>query len=139
MNPTASTPGSRDALLKSRPRRIEPVTIPDDFPDAEVAGRTYFVRALTVGEKGRFDQQFLRRVKGDWKSDPEKTRQMRQRLLIATVVDADGTLLLTERDLPALTELDGGLAEMLVDAAMKLNKVNAADYEKNSDETTAAG
>lgn len=133
------TPGSRALLLKHRPRRVESVQMPDDYPDAEIAGSLWFVQALTADEKADFDNLFLTK-KGQL--IPRRAKQLRLRLVIATVVDATGTPLFGESDLVALGQVDTGLIDALVTKAQALNSYTDADLaaaEKNCAPTTAGG
>lgn len=131
--------GSRNLLLKQRPRRVELVRVPDDFPDPELSGAVYRVRALSAAEKSDFDGQFLSK-KGELL--PGRVKHIRLLLLIETVVDETGAPLFTRDDLSALQAVDAGLIELLVNKAQELNRFTEADIEdleKNSGLTTAAG
>jgi hypothetical protein len=63
-------------------------------PQVEPVGDA-FVRAMTAGEKDRFD---LAHTKAEG-------RDFRARLLAASVCDESGSLLFTEKDIPALSGL----------------------------------
>lgn len=131
--------GSRELLLKKRPRRIETVTVPSDFPDAELAGATFRVQALTAAEKSEFDSQFTGR-KGQLL--PSRVKRIRLLLVLATVVDESGSPLFSADDIPQLEAVDAGLIELLVDKAQELNRFSDEDIddlEKNSGATTAGG
>lgn len=104
---------SRDALLGSTARKVEPVDTP--------AGQ-FFVRTLTAGEKDRLDR-FIQ--KG----------QFRSRMLLAACCSEDGRSYFTEQDIPALDQVTMDVVEPIVDAAIRLNRMmpeQAEDLRKNS-------
>lgn len=92
-------------------------------PPVEPVGDA-FVRAMTAGEKDRFD---LAHTKAEGKD-------FRSRLLVASVCDESGSLLFTEGDMPALSRLPLPSIEPLVDAIMRINRIGEkeqADLRKN--------
>lgn len=118
--------GTKAAFLKPRPRRTELVTMPADYPDPEIAGAQFRVRTMTAGERSLFDEQFTKKGK----TDRARQREVRERLIVATVIDADGELIFSEEDLPQLRQVDAALVERLVEAAMRLNGISKDDVEE---------
>lgn len=126
---------SRDALLKKRPRRTTVVTISTDHPESDLRGKQITVRALNARERSEWETQFLDR-KG--KPIASRQQQIRERLVIATVVDEAGNPLFDDSDLAALREVDASLLELIVSASQELNDISEEDLkaiEKNSPTT----
>jgi hypothetical protein len=115
----------RETLLKATARRIQPVQVPQDFRDADLAGQTLYVRSMSAAERGRFESQFL--SDKTRRTDVARTAEVRQRLMIATCCDENGQLLFHDNDLEALGNLDAAIAELLADAAQKLNSFADSD------------
>ena len=126
---------SREALLKRRPRRTKSVMIDPDFSDRELAGQTILVQAMTARERAEFEKQF---VDKSGKPIPSRHNEIRERLVIATVVDKEGNLLFADGDLPALKEVDAAILEAIVKASQELNSISTDDLDelaKNSSAT----
>lgn len=119
--------GSREALLKKRPVRTELVIVPEDFPDAELAGAEYTVKAMTARERTEWEKQFSDKKTG--KTIKQRQDEIRARLIVATVIDATGGPLFADDDVPALMETDVGLVDLLVNAAFRLNSMKSADLD----------
>jgi hypothetical protein len=130
---------SRESLLAKTGLRLHRIDFPADCPVTALAGQHVFVRAMSAGERGRFETQFYDSKKG--KVSTERTAEVRERLLIATLCDEAGKPLLTARDLDALKEIDSAVVEFLNSAATQHNRFSESDIEdiaKNS-ETTNGG
>ncbi|OJW19370.1 MAG: hypothetical protein BGO49_08555 [Planctomycetales bacterium 71-10] len=96
---------TRDQILAGpRPQVVE-VEVP-------ALGGKVSVRGMTVGDRDAFEIA----------NAGDKGKFFRARLVAASVVDADGSPMFGERDLPALASLAGGTFEPVIDAAMRLNK-----------------
>ena len=100
---------SREALLKKRTRRTRSVLIDPDFPDKDLAGQTILVQSMTARERADFEKQFLDK---NGKPIPSRQNEIRERLVIATVVDEEGNLLFADADLPALKEVDAAISTL---------------------------
>lgn len=125
---------TRDHLLRKRPRRTKQFTFPDDFGD--LAGQSFTVQAMTARERSEFETQFSRKGK----PIPERQREIRQRLVIATVIDDNGMPLFADDDLGQLSEVDGAVIEYMATASQELNQITNDDLEeieKNSETTPA--
>ncbi len=88
-------------------------------------GDSVFVRAMTAGERDRFESEQLQ----------TEGRDFRARLATYTVCDAAGVLLFTPADVPALSGLPASTLSRVADAALKLNSLSAEAVdaaEKNS-------
>jgi hypothetical protein len=82
-------------------------------------GGAVFVRMLTAGERDRFETMAL-----DGKS---KGRHVRALLVCACACDFDGNRLFTDGDLPRISELDAAPVDRVFAAAMRLNRIGAAE------------
>lgn len=130
---------SRDALLKRRARRTKVVTISKDHPEPDLAGKKITVRSMTARERGEWESQFSDKT---GKTRLSRTVEIRERLVIATVIDETGNALFTEDDLAALKEVDAAILEAIVKASQELNDISSDDLaalEKNSVTTPSAG
>jgi NMD protein affecting ribosome stability and mRNA decay len=116
----------RAALLGAKARRH--VTV-------EIQGNHYRFQSLNERERSEHD---ARAVEKTGELDLKKVAQQKRRLIVATLVDENGTRMLTEHDLKALEELDGKLTGELYDAAAKhcgIAKAKGDEHEKNSEPT----
>lgn len=102
---------SADTILKARPE-IRQVLVP------ELAG-SVFVRALSAGERDRFEVAHLKSGETDF----------RARLAAACVCDADGTLLFCAADVAGLSAVPAGVLEPIVQEAIALNRLDAKAIE----------
>lgn len=119
--------GSRESLLKKRPLRTETVRVPVDFPDPDIAGSVYTIKAMTARERTVYEKQFTT------KNGKPSTKQdeIRARLLIATLIDPETQKpLLTDADVPDLMAQDVGLIDLLVNAAFRVNSMTSDDIEE---------
>lgn len=129
---------SRETLLKKRNRRTKTVTISPSHPDQDLAGKTVTVRSMTARERSEFESQFSHPKTG--KHLPNRAAEIRERLVIATVIDEQGNPLFTDDDLGALKEVDAAILEAIAKASQELNDISEedlAELEKNSQKTPA--
>ena len=115
---------TREQLLAPAPVDVQEIDIPE-------LGGSVFVHGMTVTEKTAFDGQFLT---SSGSVNKRKYSQMRVRLLIKCVRDADGKQLLTEDDIDAIGQQRADLMERLFDAAMRFYNPGTATA-KNSETT----
>lgn len=103
---------TRDQILAGpRPTVVE-VEVP-------ALGGKVSVRGMTIGARDQFEIA----------NAADKGRYFRARLVVACVVDADGSPMFGAADLPALASLAAGTFEPVVDAAMRLNKYTPEEVE----------
>lgn len=124
-----------DTLFQSRPRRTRTFEFPEEFDG--LAGQQFTVQAMDARERAAFETQFS--AKSD-KSRRERLREARERLIIATLVDGQGRLMLTVADLPRLSQMDCAVIDFMAQGAKQLNRIGEEDLEavaKNSDATPA--
>lgn len=117
---------SREELLKRRPRRTKVVEVPE-------LGGHLIVRALTEGERSRFEASFLN-AKGVPRRD--LIEEARARLIVESVVDEGGNPVLSLEDLEQLQDIDAAITARLYDEARKISGFDERDVEelvKNSD------
>jgi hypothetical protein len=103
---------SRDSFLNCAPPKVLAVEVP------ELTGTAY-VRALTAGERDRFEVEHTKSADKDF----------RARLAAATLCDQEGGLLFAPSDIPRLSALPASVLEPIVQAAVKVNRLGAADIE----------
>lgn len=118
----------RASLLGAKARR---------YTEVEIDGKTYRLQSLNEREKSEYDSRVIDK---SGHIDQKSAAKQKRHLLILALVDENGTRLLTNADLPALEELDGGLTGALYDAAIKhcgIGKDGVAEHKKNSETTTA--
>jgi hypothetical protein len=108
----------------------------DDLPRKEVFvaewNTAVFIRTMTAGERDAWEAAVTR----------SRDKDVRARLIAQTVCDADGKLLFTREQIPALSAKSGVALSRLFDAAIKLNRVlpaDVAELEKNSDASPSDG
>ena len=119
---------SRDAFL--RPAAVEIVEV----PVPEMGGSVY-VRGMTARDRSRFETQFQL---SSGKSSKKRMQEIRERLVVACVCDANGELLLTEADIEAVGKQPAPVIERIVEAAQAVCGMSNRDVEdiaKNSEET----
>ena len=114
---------TREQLIQKRPMRTEEVEVP------ELGGKV-LVKALTTGERGKYENSFLSK-KGTVVLD--LAAKMRSKLVSQTVVDASGKLLLTEDDIPLLEQQDAGAIVRIYEAAQRLSGFTKADMDEIED------
>ena len=116
----------KTAFLKPVPVDLVEFKIPE-------LGGSVWIKGMTVTERSKFERQFRTR-KGD--TNERKMNEIRQRMLIACVCNADGQQLLTESDIDAIGKQRADIVERLVNAAQIACGMSSDDMEdiaKNSD------
>lgn len=93
---------TRDMLLSATKRR---------FKDVAVAGMKYRIRSLFEGEWSEHQVETMGFKSGVTQEDGFRTSDAR--LIVSTVVDADGELIFRDTDVPRLAYCDAGLTEPL--------------------------
>ena len=123
---------SRETLLKKRAIRTKTITISENHPDPDLAGKSVTVRSMTAGERAAWEGQFANPKTG--KIIQDRANQIRERLVIATAIDEQGNPLFDASDLAALRDVDAAILEAIVKASQELNDISAddlAELEKN--------
>lgn len=119
---------SREAFL--RPAKVNVVEVP-----APELGGSVYVKGMTAKDRSRFETQFQL---SSGKSNKRKMQEIRERLVVACLCDADGELLLTEADIEAVGKQPAPVIERIVEAAQAVCGMSNRDVEdiaKNSEET----
>ena len=109
---------SRDQLLAARAPRVQRVDLPELGEDAHV-----FLRPLTGKQRGEIERRF---AGGDLEKDPGG---FRAELLVRTICDSTGALLLTVADIAALLEQPATVVEKLFEASAELSALRKKDIE----------
>lgn len=128
MNSTSDEPVTnlvtRDLLLTRDNRRYTEIPFGD-------TGLMLRIRSLTELERSRYEASLMT-AKGRLKGDA--LVKIKARLIAETAVDADGNLLLTEKDVTDLMHRDSRLINSLVDPIKEhvgINDGDLEDLEKN--------
>lgn len=120
-------PSVRDLLLTPIQMPTEVVALPELGDGVSVT-----VKGMSTRERGAFEQQFLK--KGA--IDPLKSKQARERMLIACCVDDQGNRMFTLDDVSQLSLQPVALLDRIYAACGRVNGINAEeDVEKNSEPT----
>lgn len=121
---------NRDAILQRKPRR---------YRDVEVDGWGKFrIRSITEAERSRFEAS-IRDKNGQVSSS--KMVDLKSRLIVLCVVDANGDPLLQNSDIAVLREQDSRFTNELVEAIQAhcgYSTTDLEDLEKNSAATSGA-
>tara|TARA_Y100000593_G_C4114872_1_gene239742 strand:- start:64 stop:444 length:381 start_codon:yes stop_codon:yes gene_type:complete len=109
--------------------------VPVDLVEFKIPelGGSVWIKGMTVTERSTFERQFRTR-KGD--TNERKMNEIRQRMLVACVCNADGQQLLTETDIEAIGKQRADIVERLVNAAQIACGMSTDDMEdlvKNSE------
>ncbi len=109
--------------------------VPVDLVEFKIPelGGSVWIKGMTVTERSKFERQFRTR-KGD--TNERKMNEIRQRMLVACVCNADGQQLLTEADIEAIGKQRADIVERLVNAAQIACGMSTDDMEdlaKNSE------
>ena len=120
---------SRELFLAPAKRRFAYVDLPN--------GQRVRIRNLTEREKSAFEAEIL-----TTKGAPNRNRvaDANRRLILITLVDANGDLLLSPSDITAIEALDGAVTSYLADEIGRHCGFGSSDIEglvKNSDVITA--
>ncbi len=117
-----------DLLRRPAKRVIVECRVPDDFHDPDIAGSTFYVRRMKAGERGRYEMQFKNSKSGQLISG--RAAEIRERIIIQTLCDKEGNLLLGKDDLQQLKQMDSVLADLIVTKAQEVNQVSEEDLEE---------
>lgn len=120
---------TRDILLRAPVRRFKLVDIP--------GWGKFRVRSLTELERSRFEAS-IRDKNGN--VSPTKLIDLKCRLIVLCVVDADGNQLLTNGDIDQLRQQDSRYTNQLVTEIQShcgISDEDMGDLEKNCEATTA--
>jgi len=109
----------RDALLKV----AEVPTAELDVP--ELGGKVRF-KGFTAKDQLMFEKSF-QGTRGT--QDRTKVEQLRERLIIATLVDESGNKMLTENDISVLQDQPQSLIDTLYDCAARLTGYKSSDQD----------
>lgn len=121
---------TRDALLRPLVRRFKVVEIPD--------WGKFRIRSLTELERSKFEAS-IRDKKGQVSNS--KLVDLKCRMIVLCIVDADGNQLLTNADIDVLRNQDSKATNALVDAIQShcgITEGDMEDLEKNCEPTAAA-
>ena len=91
-------------------------------------GGKALIRAMSAGDRDRFETYVT----------TFKSKDIRARLAVSVLCDADGKLLFTEEDMPAISQLHAKALDRIFEAAIPFNSIGVADVaalKKNSSPT----
>jgi|GEM_PF-5735392 len=94
---------------------------PEDFP-GEFAGEEFFVRVMNAKERSRYEMQFSGK-----NGIPVRSRvaETRERLVVATLCNENGVLMLNDSAIDTLGEMDGQVVGFMAVCAMEANRVES--------------
>lgn len=121
---------TRDMILGADDLHRELVTVPE-------WGGDVYVRMLTGGERELFEQWALA-YRDDTPTRTPTPRNLRARLAVLTVCDAQGHNLFTLADVEALAAKASAPLERVFDVAWRLNRLAAGEVETLLGESTAS-
>lgn len=110
--------------MLTRETFLTPAVLPREEVAIPEMGGSVFVRTMTAGERDRYELEHFR----------NKDRDVRARLAAYTVCDADGKLLFTPTDIPALSAGSAAVLSRIFNVAVRLNHLtpdDVAELEKN--------
>lgn len=111
-------------MLLDRSAILARTQLPSEEVDSPELGGKLRVRVMSAVERDRWEAVHSR----------GPTENLRARILQATCCDEDGKLLFAIEDIPALNQLPWVAVERVVEAAVKLNRLDndeVKDLEKN--------
>lgn len=122
---------SRAALLAAatKPRRTKLVELP------ELGGQRIIVRAMSAGERGRYEASFIDKKGSTIAGRAAKAREL---LAVECCVDEAGNRLFTPDDVATLSQVDASILDRIAEAARELSGISDADQADlvgNSDPT----
>jgi len=122
----------RKLLLAKEECKIEKVKLE--------SGDYVFVRQMSGRDRDRWESSILKRVEKAGKVTMEQNLEdFRAKLVVATVCDEKGILLLQPADAPILSQnMTARSLEVIVEAAQKLNKITEEDKENLTKNSEAA-
>jgi len=113
---------NREALLKKTKLIIKKV-------DLGEMGHV-FVKEMNGAEKDRFEQSIIE-IDKKTKQPKTKLENYRAKLLVNTICDANGNLILNIGDVKALNENNGAvMLDKLLEESQKLNSISENDKEE---------
>ena len=121
---------NRDAFLSKKGRQYKTLNIPD-FGEVRI-------QSLTTAERARFEMSLSDK---NGKQVRSAVRTVRERLIVASVVDDANKLQFTEADIEQISELPSGPIDAIVEAIKKLSGFSEQDLselEGNSEATVDA-
>lgn len=106
---------------------LENTVIPrEDVPVPELGeGVVVPVWGMTAGERTRFEQSMLE----NGKQSKSRLAEIRQRLVVATCRNDDGSPLFTADDVAAIGQKRADIIERIVNVAQRLSGFSGADLE----------
>lgn len=119
---------TREDLLSATAVRYCDFRIPDNFPNANLAGKKLRIRSMTAKQHAAHEDFFL---DANGRVDPERDKLRREKLVIDCVVGGDDKPMFTLEDVRTLGKLDGGLIEAIAQRAASHCRMQLqADMEK---------
>lgn len=118
---------TKEQILSAQDFKTEEVEVPEW--DGKVR-----VKSLTAKERDRFEAGM---IEGRGKDRKTNLENLRARLVAKTVVDEQGNLLFSEKDVDALGEKNAAAIDKVFAVAQRLSKLRPEDVEeltKNSDQ-----
>ena len=118
---------TKEQILSAQDFKTEEVEVPEW--DGKVR-----VKSLTAKERDRFEAGM---IEGRGKDRKTNLENLRARLVAKTVVDEQGNLLFSEKDVDALGEKNAAAIDTVFAVAQRLSKLRPEDVEeltKNSDQ-----
>lgn len=112
---------TRDQILAARPMRCEEIDIPE-------LGGIVRVRMMSAGDRERYESGLIDDTAGDARRRI-RVGELAARLVVFSVVDAEGRLVFSEQDIPQVAALDADVVRRIADVATRLNKIGAAAAE----------
>lgn len=115
----------REAFFAATKRRFREIDVP-------VVGRVK-IRSLKEIDRQQLDRDVLKK---DGSLREDRYAEARLRLIVASVVDADGNLVFTDEDLPKLRELDYAVTRAIEKACLEHQGADADEIKelaKNSE------
>jgi len=120
---------SRELLLQpvSGPS-VKTYTFPEDYPEP-FGGAEFHVRIWTSKERSSFEASLTNK---SGSPDKSKYQSFSERLLVATLCDENGILLMAEADISSLSNQDGRIIGYSAEAAATANSISAVDVQSLS-------
>jgi hypothetical protein len=100
-----------------------------DREEVPVPGGSVFVRVMTAGERDKMEEAFRK----------AGSTGFRSRLIAATACDPAGSLLFGPEHLPEVSRLPYTVAEPIVEAAIRLNRMGADEKRELGKDSAEAG
>lgn len=125
-----------EELLSCATRRYLEFRLPEELP--AVGGRRIRLRSLTEAEQSAYEMEILTKKGGVRR---QRLGDAKRRLIVATVVDAQGKPLFSRADVDRLAEIDGQIVELIAKEAQKHIGIDELDVEtlvKNSERIPSA-